>query len=99
MNIHFSSAPVESIDCDVLVVFAPEKKEQPLPAGLAAINQATGRWLDDIYSSGEFSGKAYETALLHRPPGLRARRLLAVGTGPAAKFDNAELSRAAGAAV
>jgi leucyl aminopeptidase len=99
MNIHFSSAPVESIDCDVLVVFAPEKKEQPIPASLAAINQATGRWLDDIYQSGEFSGKPYETALLHRPPGLRARRLLAVGTGAAEKFSNAELSRAAGAAV
>ncbi len=99
MNIQFSSAAVESIECDVLVIFAPEKKDQPLPESLAAVNQATGGWLDDIYASGEFSGKAYETALLHRPPGLRARRLLATGTGAPDKFNNSELSRAAGAAT
>jgi leucyl aminopeptidase len=99
MNLHFSSAPVESVECDVLVVFAPEKKDQPLPESLSAIDRATGGWLADIYASGEFSGKAGETAVLHRPSGLRARRLLAVGSGPVAKFDNSELRRAAGVAI
>jgi leucyl aminopeptidase len=99
MNVSFSSEPVESIDCDVLVVFAPEKKDQPIPSSLSGVNQATGGWLDDIYASGEFSGKPNETALLHRPQGLRAKRLLAVGAGPSDRFGNPELSRAAGAAV
>src|SRR5438270_9557621 len=93
MSIQFSSAPVESIESDVLVIFAPEKKNQPLPANLAGLNQTTGGWLDEIYASGEFSGKANETALLYRPQGIRAKRLLAVG------MQNSDFSRAAGTAI
>ncbi len=99
MRISFSSASIETVEADVLIAFAPEKKEQPLAAHLAGLNQATGGWLDEIYASGEFSGKAYETALLHRPQGLKAKRLLVVGAGPADKFDDALLSRATGAAI
>jgi leucyl aminopeptidase len=99
MRISFSSASVETVESDILIVFAPEKKDQALPAHLADVNQATGGWLDEIYATGEFSGKAYETALLHRPQGLKAKRLLVAGAGPADKFDNTQLSRSTGAAI
>lgn len=63
------------------------------------VNQAAGGWLEELYRSGEFTGKAYETITLHRPPGLKARRLVAVGCGRADKFAGVELRRAVGAAV
>jgi leucyl aminopeptidase len=35
----------------------------------------------ELYARGEFSGKALETAVIHRPAGLKAGRLLLVGGG------------------
>jgi leucyl aminopeptidase len=53
----------------------------------------------DLISSGEVSGKMLETTLLHKPQGLKAKRLLLVGGGKANKFTSAELRKLAGAAV
>jgi leucyl aminopeptidase len=53
----------------------------------------------ELYDSKEFSGKPLEFALLHRPAGLKAKRLLLVGAGKADKFNAAELRKAAGAAL
>src|SRR4051794_27945186 len=99
MRISFSSASVDAVESDILIVFAPEKTDQALPDHLAGVNQANGGWLDEIYASGEFSGKAYETALLFRPNGLQAKRLLVIGSGPANKFDTLQVSRVTGAAI
>ncbi len=40
-----------------------------------------------------------ETTLLHKPAGLKAKRLLLIGGGSAKKFNSAELRKIAGAAV
>src|SRR5206468_6848377 len=53
----------------------------------------------DLYESKEFSGKPFEMALLHKPAGLKARRLLLVGCGKAGAFTASTLRRAAGAAL
>src|ERR1700730_4612445 len=53
----------------------------------------------DVISSGEVTGKTLETTLLHRPAGLKAKRLLLVGGGKAKTFSAAELRKLAGAAV
>jgi leucyl aminopeptidase len=53
----------------------------------------------DLLSTGEVSGKALETTLLHKPAGLKARRLLLIGGGKAKKFSTSELRKIAGAAV
>ena len=47
----------------------------------------------------EFAGKPLEMSLLHRPTGLRAKRLLVLGGGKARSFSAAELRTAAAAAV
>jgi leucyl aminopeptidase len=81
--------PIENIECDALITVAFEG--QPGDR-LAAVVQ-------ELYDSKEFSGKPLELALLHKPAGLKARRLLLVGGGKREKFNAATLRRAAGAAL
>jgi len=52
-----------------------------------------------LYQSGEFSGKAFEAAVLHRPSGLAAKRLVVIGAGKSGKFTASELRRVSGAAL
>jgi len=60
-----------------------------------AIQSAAG----DLLASGELTGKPFETNLLHKPAGLKGKRLLLIGGGAATKFTTYELRRVAGAAV
>jgi leucyl aminopeptidase len=53
----------------------------------------------DLIASGEVTGKMLETTLLHKPEGVKAKRLLLLGGGKAKKFTSAELRKLAGAAV
>ena len=53
----------------------------------------------DLIASGEVTGKMLETTLLHKPQGLKAKRLLLIGGGKAKSFSSAELRKLAGAAV
>ncbi len=79
MRIEPETSPAEQAEADALVAVAPDKEGARTPA-IARLNELTGGWIDDIYT-GEFSGKPFETALLHRPTGLKAKRLLVVGAG------------------
>ncbi|MBV9770256.1 MAG: leucyl aminopeptidase, partial [Bryobacterales bacterium] len=53
--------------------------------------------IKDLYGSGEFSGKSLELAILHRPSGLKAKRLVLAGGGKRDRFDAAELRKLTGA--
>jgi leucyl aminopeptidase len=53
----------------------------------------------DLLASGEVSCKPLEINLLHKPAGLKAKRLLLVSGGGAKKFKSYDLRRVAGAAV
>src|SRR6266550_343783 len=81
--------PIETVECDALIVVAFEGQKSERFGEVAA----------ELYESKEFSGKPLEFALLHRPPGLKARRLLLAGAGKADKFNCAALRKTAGAAV
>src|SRR5712671_5887738 len=72
-----------------------DKPEPRLTVKDAAIDKAVA----DLVSSGEVTGKAFETALLHRPQGLKAKRLMVVGAGKAKSFTHAEVRKAAGSAI
>src|SRR5207253_1680178 len=65
----------------------------------AALNDATGGQIEELYLSGEFSGKPGETVTLYRPSGLKTRRLLLVGAGKAASFGTVQIRKLAGTAV
>jgi leucyl aminopeptidase len=53
----------------------------------------------DLLASGEVAGKPFETNLLHKPAGLKAKRLLLLSGGAAKSFSAYDLRRLAGAAV
>jgi leucyl aminopeptidase len=90
MKIELESKPIAEVECDAMVVVA---FEQDRPQGLGA------DLVKELYDSGEFSGKTLETAILHHPQGLKAKRLVLAGGGKREKFDSAELRKLAGAVL
>jgi leucyl aminopeptidase len=102
MQIRLEVQPIEQVEADALVapVFDKESPGGGLTSETAqAANDLAGGWIEELYRSGEFSGKPFETALLYRPPGLKTKRLLAIGAGRRDKFAAADLRNIAGAAV
>src|SRR5664279_1842031 len=53
----------------------------------------------DLIDSGEVTGKLLEVTLLHKPAGLKAKRLLLIGGGKTKTFSTSELRKIAGTAV
>src|SRR5260370_25166294 len=84
--------PLDRVEADAVGVVLFE--EGPGPAEL---NFASA-WLEELRSSGEFTGKPGELAVLHHPPALKAKRLAGVGGGKREKFDGAALRKALGTA-
>ena len=105
MNTKLSPSVPSQLETDclaVVVLDSSEKdrseKDKPAPTvecADAAVHEAA----KDVISSGEVTGKAFETTLLHHPAGLKAKRLLLVGGGKAKNFSAAELRKLAGTAV
>jgi len=100
MNTNLSSSAPSQLETDCLVVVVLDRgdKDKPAPSvecADAAVREAT----KDVLASGEVTGKTFETTLLHRPAGLKAKRLLLLGGGKAKTFSAAELRKLAGAAV
>ena len=60
---------------------------------------AQSGWMSDLRASGEFTGKLYEIAILHRPEGIPPKRLVVVGAGKSAKYSSVESRRIAGVLV
>src|SRR5579859_1090389 len=82
--------PINEVEADAVAVVLFEDGPGLPPAQT---------WLDEMRTSGEFSGKSGEMATLHQPQGLKARRLIAVGGGKKDKFDSAVLRKAVGTVV
>ena len=78
-------------DAIAMVLF----EDQPAPPDLSNAAQ----WIDELRTSGEFTGKPGELTVQHRPQGMAAKRLVFVGLGKLDKFSAAELRKAVGAAV
>jgi leucyl aminopeptidase len=92
------------IDTELLAVLAvdaqtatgPEAKPSPtLLTGDEAVKAAAAA----VLGSGEYKAGAHETLLLHAPAGLKAKRLLVVGLGKAAKATIHTVRNGAGTAV
>ena len=79
--------PIEQVQTDALVLLVfQDRREDRLGLG-------------ELFDAGEIAGKPFEMTLLHNVPGMRAKRVLAVGVGKPGKFNAAELRRAVGAAI
>jgi len=102
-NLSLSNPTEVETDCVVVLVLdRTEKKTQEngkpqltLESDAQAIKDAAA----EAISSGEISGKMFETTLLHHPAKIKAKRLLLLGGGKAKTFTGFELRRLAGAAV
>jgi leucyl aminopeptidase len=93
MEIKLEQGPLAGIAADTLVVIGFSDAPDP------DLNGSTGGWINELYASKEFTGKPFELALLHKPAGLKAKRLAIVGAGDAAKFDGTQARKVVGAAV
>jgi leucyl aminopeptidase len=82
--------PLDKVEADAVAFVLYEGESAPAELKFASA------WLDELSASGEFTGKADETAVLHQPQGIRAKRLAVVGGGKRDKFD---LRKAVGALV
>jgi leucyl aminopeptidase len=85
-------------ECLIAFSFDQGNSKTPEPA-LAIKNSGLDAAISELISAGEISGKANEAVLLHRPQGLKAKRLLIVGAGKAKNFSHLELRKAAGTAL
>ncbi len=106
MNTTLTTASPSQIETECLVVPVLDtaensngdksaKPEPRLQIGDKAVLAAAA----DLITSGEVTGKMLETTLLHKPAGLKAKRLLLIGGGKAKAFSSLELRKLAGAAV
>jgi leucyl aminopeptidase len=91
MTVKTETRPIPDIETDALVVVG---FEGVAPTGTPAADQ-----VKELYDSREFSGKSLEISVLHRPQGLKAKRLVLAGGGKPDRFNPAELRKLAGAVL
>ena len=98
MRFEFRTGDYAEIPCDLLA-FPVFEDERPDARSLIRVEKATRGLLSTVMSSGEFKPEPNNTCLIHRPPGLKAGRLLLLGAGKRSGFDLATLRQLAGTAV
>jgi leucyl aminopeptidase len=89
MNIDLEARPIAEVDADALVAIGFEGGPPP-----GAADQ-----VKELYDTGEFTGKALDISVLHRPAGLKAKRLVLAGGGKRDKFDSSQLRKLSGAVL
>jgi leucyl aminopeptidase len=89
MKINLEARPIADVDADALVMLGFEGGP---PAGASD-------YVKELYDSGEFGGKSCDISVLHRPAGLKAKRLVLAGGGKREKFNSAELRKVSGAVL
>jgi leucyl aminopeptidase len=91
----------ESLVALVLDHSAPDanKKDKKPELKLSTSDNAVQSVAADLLASGEVTGKPLETNLLHKPAGVKAKRMLLISGGSAKKFSAYDLRRVAGTAV
>ncbi|HKS74689.1 MAG TPA: leucyl aminopeptidase [Terriglobales bacterium] len=100
MKTNLSTANPSEVETDCLAVVVLDRGEKEKPeAFLDCSDAAVQAAAKDVIAGGEVTGKPLETTLLHNPVGVKAKRLLLIGGGKAAKFSAADLRKLAGAAV
>lgn len=103
MNVTLSFTNPAEIETECLAVIALDESADAKNGKPAPRVQSSEKRVQDaaaeLVASGEVTGKMFETVMIHRPQGLKAKRLLVVGGGKAKNFSSVELRKLAGAAV
>jgi leucyl aminopeptidase len=102
LTLSFNNAADIETECLAVVVLDQNenkgKDAKPEPKVQSDIDNVRNA-ATDLIANGEVTGKAFETVLLHRPQGIKAKRLLLIGGGKAKSFSSSELRKLASAAV
>lgn len=98
MEVKADASKFYEIECDALVVGVYEG-EKPDTDTLADIDKRTGGVLTSLIETGEFTGKSGESAYIHNPGEMKARRLLLMGAGKQEEFTTDNVRRMAGTAA
>jgi leucyl aminopeptidase len=109
MEIILATTPASDLETGALVAIAFSRTKNgenivdATPAGtppetsVEGLDIAVSGWVSEVYAGREFTGKALETVVLHRPAGLKAARLVLAGGGSKSKFNAFEARKLAGA--
>ena len=97
MQTQFIRQTLENVEADALVLISFETEGRA--GAVTDVNKLNTGWVDEVRASGEFHGKVLETAMLHRPKGIKAKRLILIGGGKAKDFGTAQMRKLAGALV
>jgi leucyl aminopeptidase len=100
MKIKIANSDPTHFESEALVVLAIDggDKDNNKPEFQAKAD-AFAKAASDLVASKEITGRLLEATTLHKPDGLKAKRLLVVGAGKAKNFTSYELRKVAGAAV
>ncbi len=98
MEVKADSRKFYEIECDALVVGIFEG-EKPDEGTLAELDKRIGGVLASLIETGEFSGKAGESAYVHNTGEMKSRRLLLLGAGKREDFTPDQVRRMAGTAA
>jgi leucyl aminopeptidase len=98
MKIVLSTSPIAQLETECLAVVAVDHGEKDKHEPRIA-DDTVAKAAAELISTGEVKGKSFETVMLHRPAGLKAKRLLVIGGGKAKNFSAYELRKMAGTAV
>jgi leucyl aminopeptidase len=90
MDIRVETKKLGEVDSEALVILGFEG---------APPDSAAADLVKELYDSAEFAGKSLETTILHRPAGLKAKRLVLAGGGKRDSFTSADLRKLTGAVV
>ena len=101
MDLRLITANLADVESECLVVVALDHGDKQKPNPRLAVKDAAplDKAIAELVASGEITGKSGESVLLHRPQGLKAKRLLVIGGGKAASLNAAEVRKAGGTAV
>jgi leucyl aminopeptidase len=105
MQVQLEPLSIENLSVDALAAVCFESEEKKPSDASTSTPEASADpdiaaqsgWLTDLRTSGEFTGKAYELAILYRPQGTKAKRLVVIGGGKRDNFTPAEARRVGGA--
>ncbi len=102
MEFLISSDDIITLETECLVVAVGDQSDANkgnLGQAAAAVDAASGGQLTALVDSGDLTGKTAKTLLLHRVPGIRAKRLLLIGCGKADERHDRTFAKVATAAI
>jgi leucyl aminopeptidase len=99
MKITLALTPAAQIETECLVAVVLDRGENDKIEAFISAYKSLEQAAAELISSGDVTAKNFELTWLHKPSGLKAKRLLLIGGGKASKFSSSELRKLAGAAV